>query len=250
MSTLLGARVRFLIAIISSVSLLVPAFALAQEADVSANAQVEAQAQVPRPPKPTLFPSPNNIRKIASTTKQFLDERPKPGMMASTSGEVRLELKAKIEARRAEVAQHVQEVKARAAAKFGTAVQTSVGNIVDMLTRHTEQLVAMADKIDARVQELQAQGKDMSGSLTLLAQARTDITAAQGAVANVSATLTAALAAKTPKQELTKVREAVRTAEEAIRKAKDSLRQVLESVRAEGQISASAQTSTNTSVTP
>ncbi len=211
---------RFLAALISSVLLAAPLL-------------VFAQTQT----RPPAFPSPENIRRIASTTKPFIEEH---RGMASTSVEARMEMRIKLEDKRQEVEQKIEAAKQKAQAKFSQAVQTSVGNITDMLTRHVGDLTKIADRIDARITELQGKGADMTQSLMLLAQARTDITTAQTAVAAVGTTLSAALSAATPKTEVPKVRAAVKAAEDAIHTAKDSLQKTLQSVRVEGGASASA----------
>ena len=125
--------------------------------------------------------------------------------------------------------------KQKAKEKFGTAVQRSVGNIVDALTNAIERLTAIADRIDARITEAQSQGKDTATSTALLAGARTDISAAQDKVAAVGTALSAALASTTPKGEMPKVRAAVKAAEDAIRTAKQSLQKTLNSLKTNPQ---------------
>jgi len=188
--------------------LLAPAFALAQDA---------------KPLRPFMPPPVKNIiRDIASTTRAEIKD-------------FRGEIKNKIEAKREDVRTRVEEAKQKAKEKFGTAVQRSVGNIVDALTNAIERLTAIADRIDARITEAQSQGKDTATSTALLAGARTDISAAQDKVAAVGAALSTALASTTPKGEMPKVRAAVKAAEEAVRTAKQSLQKTLNSLKTNPQ---------------
>src|SRR3989344_5766323 len=188
--------------------LLAPAFALAQDA---------------KPLRPFAPPPVKNIiRDIASTTHAEIKD-------------FRGEIKNKIEAKREGVRTRVEEAKQKAKEKFGSAVQRSVGNIVDALTNAIERLTAIADRIDAKIAERQSQGKDTATSTALLAGARTDISAAQDKVAAVGAALSTALASTTPKGEMPKVRAAVKAAEEAVRTAKQSLQKTLNSLKTNPQ---------------
>ncbi len=274
----------FLYTLFGGALLLTPAFVLASlpppgDADVSASAEVNAQVQVGGvPPKPTsetrlpkvapqdaehpLFPSPENIRKLASTTAA--GERPglKPlllnrdtvlKMMTGTSSpeqrkQMREDSRDALEAKKAAIASTTEAARARAQVKFGEAVQTSVGNITNMLTRAGEKLVEIANRIDARITEKQGQGADMTTSAALLVQARADIATAQDKITAVGTALTAALSSATPKTEVTKVRAAVKAAEDALHTAKDSLQKTLESMRVEGQASGSAQVQTQPTI--
>ena len=255
---------RFLLTLISSLLLgsvaLLPAFALAEDSDSSVSVEMHASTSAPRrePPRPgVFFPSPEKIREVASSTRAFLPPpRPmatssgmRPGMMGSStmSVEARMEMRARLDGAGREAKDQAENAMEKAKAKFGAAVQTSVGNITNSLTRSIENLLAISDRVDARINELQAKGVSMDASVVLLAQANSDINKAQIAITDVGYALQKALSNATPKAEVPKIRLAVKTAEDAIRTAKESLQKTLDSVRAASQ--AQVQTSTNASIT-
>ncbi len=233
--------------------LLAPAFVLAEEADrVSPTSAVKASTERPKPPVLKILPAPGqilkNIRENASTTRVEIknvkeDVRAFTGAkkdvivarVASSTPEERKQIREEgrmlIEQKKAEVRTKVEAAKEKAKEKFGEAVQRSVGNIVDNLTKHVGQLGEIATRIDGRISELQAKGTNMDASIALLTAARADITAAQDKVTAVGAALTAALTSATPKTEMTKVRAAVKAAEDAIRAAKDALKTTLDSLK-------------------
>ena len=198
--------------------LLAPAFVLAEEIGVSANTDATLKTEKPRPltaPGQIL----KNIRENASSTRAEIKD-------------VREETRLKIETKREEVRTKIEAVKEKARQKFSQAVQTSIANIVDRLTGNAENLGNIATRIDSRISELQAKGINMDASIALLTTARADITAAHDKITAVGTTLSAALASATPKNEMTKIRAAVKAAEDAIHTAKDSLKATLDSVKA------------------
>lgn len=216
-------------AAITSALLLAPAIAFGQEADatVSTETTVSATAEVTTPPKPRLGPGEvlRQIRETASTT--------------------RAQNTAQREVRREEAKVRMEAAKEKAKEKFGAAVQISVGNIIDRLTKHTTKLSELADRIGTRISELQATGKPMTASASLLVTAKADIASAVSAAATVDTTLTTALASSEPKAEMSKVRAAVGAADAAMKAAKQSLQKTLQSVKTEGGASATTETSTN-----
>jgi hypothetical protein len=254
---------------IAAAFLLIPAFALAQTASTTAS------TTRPLPPPPfKLGPAIKQLnqdmrpgaRNPASTTREAVKdrvdakrllidqhradvramvERKAKGPMSSTTlaqmQQKREEMRGKLELKKEEVKDRLEGAVQKAQEKFGEAVQRSIGNIVEKLTKAVEHLTAIADRIDKRIDEREAEGKNMSVSVGLLATARTDIAAAQDKITLVGTVLTTALASTTPKGELPKVRAAVKTAEDALKKAKESLQKTLESVRIEA-----AATSTTT----
>src|SRR3989338_4914887 len=189
--------------------LLAPAFVLAEEADqVSPASAAKPQTDRPKPPVLKILPAPGqilkNIRDNASSTRADIkniktEARDFVGVkrddikarLASSTPEVRQKMRddgrVQIEAKRAEVKIKVEAAKEKAKEKFGEAVQRSVGNIVDRLTRHVEKLGEIATRIDSRISELQAKGINMDASIELLTTARADIAAAQDKVAGVGA---------------------------------------------------------------
>ncbi len=256
---------------------------VAVTAEAGATTEVKSEKPLPNPPRmPAMKPAPlkmlkgaasstkeavtNRIEKIketASSTREagqmFLDKRkaevqalmerkPKGEMSSTTAAKMeakREEMRGKLEAKKEEVKNRIQAAREKAKEKFGEAVQRSVGNIADRLTKATEHLTSIATRIDARIKERETEGKDMSVSIGLLATARTDIAAAQDKVTTVGTVLTAALSATNPKEEMSKVREAVRAAEDSLKQAKESLHKTLESLRTEASAEATTSTTTN-----
>lgn len=212
--------------VFASVLLLAPAFALAQTAGVSASAQATSSVNTGKP-RPLVAPPP--IKNVNRDTNAFLsgirDER-RAAVASSTA-----ELRARIEAKQVEVRLRVEAAKARALERFGEAVQRSVNNIVERLSGNAENLSTIADRIGARIEELESSGADASASAELLIKARADITAAQDSIAAAGTVLAAALASSDPKAQMPKVRAAVAAAETAIRQAKLSLQMTLDSLK-------------------
>ena len=103
-------------------------------------------------------------------------------------------------------------------------------------------LILIADRTDARIQELENKGHDMSGSLELLADARADIAAANDKITAVNQALATAMSqgTTTAKAQIPAVRAAVKAAEDALLTAKRDLIKTLESVKAEGGADAKA----------
>ncbi len=265
--------------VLTAAVLLAPTFVFAEETgatvDTETSATVNTKPEKPLPPgarKPLLAPGQiiKTIKETASTTREtvkgridaaqntfdkrkaeiktLLDKKPR-GIMSSTTiaarEEKREEMRAKLEAKKEEVKNRIEAAREKAKEKFGEAVQKSVGNIADRLTKAVEHLASIAERIDNRIKEYEVKGKDMSVSIGLLATARTDITTAQDKIAAVGVALSAALASATPKDEMPKVRSAVKAAEDALKQARESLHKVLESVRAESEVSAEAAADTN-----
>ncbi|MEK7068266.1 MAG: hypothetical protein AAB964_00435 [Patescibacteria group bacterium] len=221
-------------------SLLVPSLALAQTG-ASAGATVNASSSQNRAaPLPKLGPA---IKNIASTTRDAIKTS------ASTTREA---IKVRVDAIHALIEQHkeavaerkatlelrVEAAKTKARAKFNERIQQTVEALVDKLTNATDKLDAMADRVEEYIGTLESEGKDMSGSEALLAEARADITTAVEKATAASAALDAALASSTPKTEMPKVRAAIEEARVAIRAAHASLREVVVSIRIEASAGA------------
>ncbi len=248
--------------LLTTALIVTPALARAQDVPGASPSTVpptatNATVQVTTPPKPPVGIRPQ-LQQIGSTTKaliqtargelktMILDRAAAfKAMMGSSTPEERMKMredsKMAIQEKRAEVASTTQAAKLAAQAKFSQGVQTSVEAITTHLTRAIEQLTAIADRIDARITELQNAGRDMTSSAALLVTARADIATAQTKVAAVGTALAAALTSTTPKEKFGTVKTTVQTAEEALRTAKGSLQQALVSVKAEGAASTTVQ---------
>ena len=207
---------------VTSAVLLAPAFVFAQEADVTVTAEASATTNVkPEKPRPLVAPGQilKNIRENASSTRADIKN-------------MREDARLKIETKKEEVRAKVDAVKEKARAKFSQALQTSINSKVDRLTNHINKLGEIATRIDSRISELQAKGITMDASVELLTAARADIAAAQDKITAVGTALSAALSSATPKNEMPKIRAAVKAADDAIHTAKASLKVTLDSVKA------------------
>lgn len=247
------------------------AFVQAQEtgATVEATVQVKPEDR----PKPQMLPPVPKIgpaiKDIASTTRtniKAVASTTRANIQNSTL-EARAEIKAQLEARgeairtlvgekreaikeligekREAMQERAEAAKEKAKERFGEGVQRSVNAIVERLKAAVERLNNIAERTEARIGKLQAEGLAMTESVELLAEAKLDIAAAGDKVVAVSAALEAALASETPKEQMTAVRAAVKEAEEALRAAKASLGEVLKSIRAEAGASAEVSATTN-----
>ena len=188
------------------------------------------------------------VEKRRADVKALLDRKPKGEMSSTTRATMeqkRAELRDRLEAKKGEVHDRIEAAREKAKEKFGDAMERKVSNITDRLTKAAEHLTSIVGRIDARIKERESQGKNMSVSIGLLAEARTAIAGAQDKTAAVGTALTAALSSTTPKQEMPKVRAAVKAAEDALKAARESLHKTLESVRAEAHASSTAATTTN-----
>ncbi len=241
---------RLIIASALAASIIVgPSVVFAQGATVDTRATVQVQAGASTTPtRPMVPPLGPAIRQVASTTRDAL---------LNTASTTREAVQARVGAiqeliaghkqalaeRKATLQLRVEAAKVKARAKFNESIQASVEALVDKLTAATTRLDTVADKLEGHIGRLEAEGKDMSQSAALLADARAKITIATEAAATASATLDAALGASTPKAEMPKVRAAVQEAQTAIREAHAALKAVFPSIRVEAAASASANTS-------
>jgi hypothetical protein len=176
---------------------------------------------------------------------QTMLERKRMGLASTTAQLIqkREEIRQKIEDKRATVLQRIEDAKTKAREKFGEAVQRSVGNIVNRLSNAVEHLNTIATRIDTKIKEYESQGRDMSVSVGLLAEAQTAITAAQDKISTVGTVLTTALGATDPKAQMPTIRAAVKAAEDALKAAKEALHKALESTKTEAQVEASVEAS-------
>lgn len=227
-----------------SALLLAPAFVFAQDTAATTNTSAEATATVkpPRPPevkpRPLVLPTPQKIREMATSSRPAAVRSVLGERMASSTLKVHEELRLKLETKREEARVKVEAAKEKARQKFGEAVQTSVGNIVDRLTKAIERLTTLASRVETRITELETTGADMSFSTELLVTARTNIATAQDKATAVGVALTAALSSSKPKEQMQTVRAAVKAAEDALKIAKQSLQDTLGQVRADASVSA------------
>src|SRR3990167_5291316 len=137
--------------------LLAPAFVLAQSASIDIGADVRVKQL------PAVRPAAS--AQVRVETKANVDAS--HAEMQANREQKREEMRTKMEERQTEVRAKIEAAKTKAQEKYGEAAQRSVGNIVDMLTKATERLGGIADKISARIIELQGMGVAMDGSAGL-----------------------------------------------------------------------------------
>ena len=222
--------------VLSILAVLAPAVASADtKVSATAEASVYASTTKPRhvPLLPKLGPAIKVINKAASSTRGGVKERV-------------AQIKSAIAQHREETEKRAEETKENARKHFGEAVQKSVSNILDHLTRAAGDLAGVARRIDAYIKVEQGKGLAMSGSASALAQAQANIVTANAKIADVATALNAALASTSPKAAMPAVRTATKTAQDALKTAKQSLQQTLRTVRLE--VSATTTASTSISV--
>lgn len=217
-----------LVTLLLSLLVLTPAFAMAQAPGLRANIQADAQASTSNRNIPKLGPA---IKNIASTTRAELSSA------ASSSLEMvraRVEaIKGLIDKKREDMKKRADDARSKAKERFGEHVEMLVGNVSDRLASSSARLDAIAGRIDARIDALQDEGHDMSNSIALLAEARTDLSVANDRILAVNVALEAAMSTTSPKVQIPAVRTAVKAAEDALKLVKDDLMKTLRSIKVE-----------------
>lgn len=216
-----------LITLTVALIVLSPAFAMAQgtglRADIKADVQASSSGRIPK-----LGPA---IRNIASTTRADIKER-----VSSTTEMVRARveaIKGLIEKKRGDMQKRAEEARSKAKERFGERIEHMVGNISARLASTSAHLDTIAGRIDTRIDTLQDEGYDMSDSIALLAQARTDLSLANDKILAVNTALDVAMSTTTPKGQIPAVRAAVKAAEDALKLVKDDLMKTLRSIKVE-----------------
>jgi hypothetical protein len=243
-----------LLALLTSLLILTPAFALAEGPGPSSNLRIRAEAQLHASTTNSGRPAPGigqsikkeienahgDIRKIASSTREDIQR------IASTTRDI---VRGKIDAIRAIIEKHKEdtdkkagEARDKARARFGEHIEKLVGTISDRLASTSTRFISLADRADARIQALQGQGHAMTQSVALLATTRTDIQLAQTKILAVNTALAVTVSTTTPKSGIPAVRAAVKAAEQALEAVKKDLLKTLQSIKVEGGADAEATT--------
>lgn len=219
---------------ILALTLIAPAFAMAQAPDpraqVRAEFKAEAHASTTRPLTPGSLPKLGPaIKNIASSTR---------ALGSSTVEMVKARvaaIKDIIEKKREVMRQRADDARNKAKERFGEHVEKLVGQVSNRLASTSARLDAIADRIDTRIDTLEDEGYDMSGSIALLAEARTDLSAANDRILAVNQALADAMSTGTTtvKTKIPVVRTAVAAAEDALKLVKDDLMETLRSVKIE-----------------
>ena len=248
-----------LIALFASLALLVPAFAMAEpgpglnSGPGSLRANVRAEIEDSGSNR---GPGSNNsgpgklgpmIKDLASTTRAELKAR-----AAGTASTTRDIIKRKLDALHDLVEQHKGEMRERAEAarvnareRFGEHIEALVDNVSSRLASSSERLAGIAARIGGRIDTLESEGHDLSGSAALLATAQADLSLADDKIAAVNQALADAMAmgTTTAKAAIPAVRTAVRAAEDALKLVKEDLQKTLRSIKVETGAEASTTTS-------
>lgn len=220
-----------LTALAATTLLLAPTLAMAQtperpRPELGAQVRAELKAEVHASTSPSGVPKLGPaIKNIASTTR---------AIGASTTEMVRARVEAikqLIAQKRDTMKQRADEARQKAKERFGENVEMRVGNISARLASTSAHLSSIADRIDDRIDALEDQGLDMSASIALLAQARTDLSLADDKIVAVNEALEDAMSTTTPKTMMPEVRAAVKAAQDALKLVKEDLRKTVASIR-------------------
>ena len=211
-----------------SLLLVAPSFAMAQAPGLRAEVRANAQASTTKPLTPGSLPKLGPaIKNMASSTR---------ALGSSTVEMVKARvaaIKDIIEKKHEIMKQRAEDARTKAKERFGERVEKLVGNVSTRLASTSAHLSAIADRIDTRIDTLQDEGRDMSGSIALLATARADLSIANDRILAVNTALEAAMSTTTAKAQMPAVRTAVKAAEDALRLAKDDLMKTLRSIKVE-----------------
>jgi len=192
----------------------------------------------------------------ASTTAAIKDDR--AAFMANlklrreaalqTFQNMRADIKARIEAFKASST----DARARIKVKLETAVKARVEMHLNVILRRfeniTDRLSNISTRLATRIETLEGQGKDMSTSIDLLAQADAKLAGAKDDVAKIEAQIKSELSSETSKEEL---RALIGTAKQSLKDAHSAFVRVIVSIKGEsgaevhGNAGASASTSSS-----
>jgi len=155
-----------------------------------------------------------NVRELQNTTPQ---ER--GALMRANMEERKLLLAEK----RAAFASTTAERREAVIEKRGELTAARFDHAIQLMNAMVLRLSGLADRIDARISVLAADGTDTSAAETALAEARASIDDAEVAVNALSEALANALASEAPREKLLETRALAATAKEAIRTAHTAL---------------------------
>lgn len=126
--------------------------------------------------------------------------------------------------KRAAFASSTEERRGKFAAKLGEQAVASFNNAVQLLNAMVLRLSGIADRIDARIDVLAADGVDVVNAENALATARTEIDEAEASILSLSDAISDALASETPRESFQATRALAQSAKVAIRSAHEALR--------------------------
>ncbi|MDP2816349.1 MAG: hypothetical protein Q8O19_06695 [Rectinemataceae bacterium] len=132
--------------------------------------------------------------------------------------------------KRSAFASSTEEHREKFSAKHGERAVASFNHAVQLMNAMILRLSGIADRIDARVDVLAAEGVDVASAESALATARTKIDEAEAAVVSLSEALSVALASETPRESFHATRALAQTAKAAIRSAHEALRSAVQAL--------------------
>lgn len=145
----------------------------------------------------------------------------------------RAELANNVAERRAEWEENAIERHARLSEEVQNRLGAFAGRTAERLYAALDRLVAVADKIGARITKVEeAHGVDLSEARAELDEAYDVLGGARGDVANFEQVVADALASDAPRADMERVREAFSLARDGIREAHRALRDVVMRIRA------------------
>lgn len=134
------------------------------------------------------------------------------------------ERKAFLMEKRVAFASSTEERREKFSAKLGEQAIASFNHAVQLLNAMVLRLSGIADRIDARIDVLAADGIDVAAAEVALTTARTEIDEAEAAIVSLSDAISDALASETPRESFQATRALAGSAKAAIRSAHEALR--------------------------
>lgn len=152
--------------------------------------------------------------------------------------ELRSEVRARIEARKAEAEDRrveMQERRSEIEVRLSERVQARIENFANGLFRAldagVDRLENIAERIGSRIEKLEDQGLDMDAQAELLAGAELEIDESEAEIAEAHLALEAMLSSDTPREALEDVKLALSEAKQSLREAKQALMETLQSIK-------------------
>jgi len=150
-------------------------------------------------------------------------------------GEARLKFKKKLSERmdtlRADIQARRAETRSRVSEKVQERIYTALDTMIKRFEERVARLTDLADKLDARIEEREKLGLDMSPARTELDRAREEITASTDAISKVSLSTNIALSSETPREVIKEVREEIEAVRTNLKNARNALLSALKKAR-------------------
>lgn len=217
-----------LIPVIAVVLLAFPFSAAAEQSQRPEPGLARTTLPLPTELKDKAFEFRQNVIEVRSQFTGELPPRAEDAVNALNAR--RLEFASSTEARqmhlaevRARIASTTAEHRERLAQKFDELVVARYEHAMELLSGVVSRLIALADRIDARIALLMERGADTAASEAALEDARAKIAAAEEAIQAVADATAAALEGENPREALKSVAPEVDAAKAALREAHAAL---------------------------